>query len=135
MQLLPSCMSETKCMEPFPEKTLRISTLLLKMYSRESLQVVGELDVCVQYEQQMQDLISTVVAGDVPSLPGGNWLQQYINNDLTTLVPKQYFIVSIYIVNQVNAKAHKWLHDFLALLGLSHADRFSSASQTELETD
>ena len=34
------------------------------------------MDVCVQYEHQVQDLALTVVAGDGPSLLGRKWLQK-----------------------------------------------------------
>ena len=67
--------SEKTCMELFPDATLRNSPVLLKTYSGEHLPVVGDMDVRVQYEQQTQNLVLTVVAGEGPSLLGRNWLQ------------------------------------------------------------
>ena len=62
-------------MELFPDTTLRKSPVLLKTYSGEHLPLVGDMDVRVQYEQQTQNLVLTVVAGEGPSLIGRNWLQ------------------------------------------------------------
>ena len=54
-------MSETECHKLFPEATLRESSVLLRTYSGDRLPVVGEVDVRVQYGQQIQDLVLTVV--------------------------------------------------------------------------
>ena len=63
-------MSETECHKLFPEATLRESSVLLRTYSGDRLPVVGEMDVRVQYGQQIQDLVLTVVTGNGPSLLG-----------------------------------------------------------------
>ena len=68
-------MSQTEFQKSFPEGELRESPLLLKTYSGERLQVSGEVDVQVQYEQQTQVLSLAVVAGSGPSLLGRDWLQ------------------------------------------------------------
>ena len=60
----------------FPKAVLRDSSVLLRTYCGERIHVVGEMDVCVQYEHQVQDLVLTIVAGDGPSLLGRNWLQK-----------------------------------------------------------
>ena len=62
-------MSQTEFQKSFPEGEL------LKTYSGERLQVSGEVDVQVQYEQQTQVLSLAVVAGSGPSLLGRDWLQ------------------------------------------------------------
>lgn len=64
--------SENKCKELFPEAQPRKSPILL---TGERLSVVGDLDVQVQYEEQTNKLVLTVVTGDGPSLLGRNWLQ------------------------------------------------------------
>ena len=47
-------MSETECHKLFPEATLRESSVLLRTYSGDRLPVVGEMDVRVQYGQQIR---------------------------------------------------------------------------------
>jgi hypothetical protein len=48
----------------------------LKTYTGESIQVVGELLVNVQYgQQEVKQLPLIVVQGDGPPLIGRNWLQ------------------------------------------------------------
>ena len=71
-------MSETECHKLFPEATLRESSVLLRTYSGDRLPVVGEMDVRVQYGQQIQDLVLTVVTGNGPSLLGRNWLAHIV---------------------------------------------------------
>ena len=68
--------SETKCRKKSPESHPDKVNCTLKMYLGMLLQVVDESDVHVWYEQQMHDLILTMVTGDGPGLLGRNWLQQ-----------------------------------------------------------
>ena len=49
-------------------------TQLLKTYTGEKLQVLGQLQVQVEYGDQVQLLPLLVVAGSGPSLWGRNWL-------------------------------------------------------------
>ena len=68
-------MSERQYKELFPGAPLQQSSVLLKTYSGERLPVLGDMKATVQYEQQQQDLVLTVVAGEGPCLLGRNWLQ------------------------------------------------------------
>ena len=58
----------------FPEVKLRPSDLVLKTYTYESMQVMGTLNVRVQYEDQLKKLVLVVLAGNGPSLFRRNWL-------------------------------------------------------------
>ena len=69
-------LSEAKCHQLFSRSVLRNMSVLLTTYSEERIYVVGEMDVCVQYEHQAQDLVLTAVAGDGLSLLVKNWLQK-----------------------------------------------------------
>ena len=53
---------------------LEKSDTLLKTYTGEKLQVLGQLQVQVKYGDQVQQLPLLVVAGNGPSLWGRNWL-------------------------------------------------------------
>ena len=59
----------------FPDLELRESALVLKTYTDELMEVVGQLRVRVKYGSQEQKLILVVVAGSGPSLFGRNWLK------------------------------------------------------------
>ena len=67
--------SEKQYKDLFPHLPLQQSQVLLKNYLGEQLPVVGDVRVQVQYEQQIQDLVLTVVAGEGPCLLESNWLQ------------------------------------------------------------
>ena len=67
--------SEKKFRELFPETQLTRSSVLLKTYTGERLSVAGDANVRVQYEDQVRDLVLTVVSGGGPSLLGRNWMQ------------------------------------------------------------
>ena len=62
--------SEKQYKDLFPHLPLQESQVLLKTYSGEQLPVVSDVPVQVQYEQQIQDLVLTVVAGEGPCLLG-----------------------------------------------------------------
>ena len=64
--------SEKQYNDLFSDLPLRESPVLLKTYSGEGLPVIGDMDATVHYEQQTQDLVLTVVAGDGPCLLGRN---------------------------------------------------------------
>ena len=60
----------------FPTARLQHSSVNLRTYTGEPIQVVGELLVNVQYcQQEVKQLPLTVVKGDGPALLGRNWLQ------------------------------------------------------------
>ena len=59
----------------FPREKLRPSDLVLKTYTNELLNVVGTLNVRVQFEDQSKKL-ALVVIGNGPSLFGRNWLNE-----------------------------------------------------------
>ena len=75
-----SVISETTRWAVFPNDTLHPSSLILKTYTDERMEVTGTLNVRVRYGEQKQKLVLVVVAGDGPSLLGRNWLK-YIRLD------------------------------------------------------
>ena len=64
----------------FPELKLRPSSVRLKTYTDEKIDVLGQLHVHVKYGDQDAPLVLLVVGGDGPSLLGRNWLR-YIRLD------------------------------------------------------
>ena len=64
----------------FQDLKLCESSIVLKTYTDEPMQVTGQLNVHVQYGNQTEPLVLVVVAGDGPSLFGRNWLK-YIQLD------------------------------------------------------
>ena len=59
----------------FPGAQLKPSTMLLKTYTGEVMEVLGELVVEVEYKQQGPKHLSLVVVrGNGPCLLGRNWL-------------------------------------------------------------
>ena len=75
-----SIISEATCRDKFPHLKLHKSKIVLKTYTDEPMQVVGQINVHVQYCGQTAPLVLVVVAGDGPSLFGRNWLK-YIQLD------------------------------------------------------
>ena len=51
----------------------------LRTYTGESINVVGVIDVCVQYANNVAQLNLIVVDGDGPTLMGRNWLSCFPN--------------------------------------------------------
>ena len=70
-----SIISETTRKEMFPSLKLYMVKITLKTYTDETMQVMGQLNVHVQYGSQSAPLVLIVVAGDGPSLFGRNWLK------------------------------------------------------------
>ena len=68
--------SEHTFKNKFPNTTLQPSSVKLRTYSNESLQVVGQIEAKVQYEKQEAKLPLIVVEGNGPSLFGRDWLAQ-----------------------------------------------------------
>jgi hypothetical protein len=58
-----------------PTVKLTKTKLVLKTYTEETMPVLGELSVTVQYGNQTKLLLLVVVTGDGPSLLGRNWLK------------------------------------------------------------
>ena len=50
----------------FPEEKLMPSKLVLKTYINEPMQVMGTLNIEVQYEDQLKKMVLLVIAGDGP---------------------------------------------------------------------
>ena len=75
-----SVISEATRKKTFSKETLHLSELALRTYTDEPMQVVGTINVKVQYGEQNQKLVLVVVKGDGPSLLGRNWLK-YIRLD------------------------------------------------------
>ena len=61
--------------EKFPNVKLDKSEVLLKTYSGEHLQVLGQTQMLVDCKQQKMKLPLLIVQGDGPSLFGRNWLK------------------------------------------------------------
>ena len=114
-------MSERQYNDLLSNLPLRESQVLLKTYSGERLPVIGDIDVRVQHEQQSQDLVLTVVAGDGPCLLGRNWLQhitlnwreikavsQHAVGSLDYLLDKygEIFVDELGTINSFTAKLH-----------------------------
>ena len=71
-----SIISDTTRKAIFPTVELQHSSVNLRTYTGEPIQVVGELLVNVQHgQQEVKQLPLIVVKGDGPSLLGRNWLQ------------------------------------------------------------
>ena len=66
---------ETTRKSLFPESKLAKTNVVLKMYTHETIPVLGELTVEVHYGTQTEQLSLVVVAGEGPSLLGRNWLK------------------------------------------------------------
>ena len=83
-------MSQSEFQRLLPRVVLRKCAVLLKTYSGERLTVVGDVDVQVQYEQQVHALKLTVVTGSGPSLLGRDWLQYLRPNwkEIRNVVPQ-----------------------------------------------
>ena len=75
-----SVISEATFRAAFSHMKLRPSEVLLKSYTSERIQVLGQLNVHVHYGDQRARLVLLVVAGNGPSLLGRNWLR-YIRLD------------------------------------------------------
>ena len=72
-------MSEQKFRQLFPGQPLEQPSVVLKTYTGETLNIVGECTVEVSYaDQGSKTLILAVVAGSGPSLLGRNWLQHFV---------------------------------------------------------
>lgn len=72
-------MSEQKFYEQFSNITLKPSSVRLKTYTGESMEVVGEAEFDVSYaDQGPKTLILAIVARKGPPLVGTNWLQHFV---------------------------------------------------------
>ena len=56
-----SIMGEKTVQEMFPEVQLKKSDIVLKTYTAESMEVVGEIDVEVEYQGQTEKLVLVVI--------------------------------------------------------------------------
>ena len=71
-----SLVSEETYQRYWPGRALQHSTVRLRTYTGESLEVLGEMEVKVVHENQMMTLPLVVVKGSGPSLIGRNWMTQ-----------------------------------------------------------
>ena len=69
-----SIISERTEKAQFADVKRRKSSILLKTYLHERINVLGQLHVRVTYGVQQAPLVLLVVEGDGPSLVGRNWL-------------------------------------------------------------
>lgn len=60
----------------FPEAVLTESQVFLRTYTGETMPVVGEMSVRVEYKDQVESLTLTVVKGNGPCLFGRDWLEK-----------------------------------------------------------
>ena len=79
-----SIISEKTHQMLFADLKLHRTTLRLKTYTEEYMQVTGQLRVVEQYGKQQEKLVLIVVAGNGPSLFGSNWLK-YLRLDWSTI--------------------------------------------------
>lgn len=70
-----SLISEEVKQRAFPDEALLPSQILLRTYTGERLEVLGEMRVHIKYGKQSKTLTLVVVEGDGPSLFGRNWLE------------------------------------------------------------
>ena len=68
-----SLISEHLFKSKWPDTHLQISTVKLRTYSNESLQVLGQVEAKIQYNKQSVQLPLIVVEGNGPSLFGRDW--------------------------------------------------------------
>ena len=61
-------MSEGKRKAIFPTGKLRPAKIILKTYTNEPIEVIGMLNVCIQYEGQLKKFVLVVIASNGPSL-------------------------------------------------------------------
>ena len=71
-----SLISEEEYRSTFSSYELRKSEVKLKTYMAESMNIVGEFSVLVEYENKEYTLPLLVVKGSGPALLGRNWLGQ-----------------------------------------------------------
>ena len=70
-----SVMSESIWKEKFSQNKLQPSSVQLKIYSGENLNVMGQLQVNVECNDQRSKLPIQIVEGNGPMLLGRNWLK------------------------------------------------------------
>ena len=80
-----SIISEATRKFMFADETLHPSSLVLKTYTDERMEVMGTLNMQVQYGEQKKKLVLVVVGGNGPSLLGRNWLK-HIKLDWSSIV-------------------------------------------------
>ncbi|UYV77938.1 K02A2.6-like [Cordylochernes scorpioides] len=93
-----------KLPNPYPADPLRVK---LATYSGQPLQVLGTLDVPVQYQNSTQTLPLMVVGGEGPSLCGRNWMEAL------GILPTQPYKVDMIKVTENNLPTQ--LHRFREL--------------------
>ena len=106
-----SIISEKTREAMFPDEKLRSTNIVLKTYTNERMQVLGTLNVRVQYKDQLKKLVLVVIAGQGPSLFGRNWLN-HIN-----LQWKELFAVRMDRLGSLNTLMRKYQQLFSKGLG------------------
>ncbi len=71
---LRSIMCESLFRSIWPKRKLQASKVKLQTYSKEPLNIVGALQVHVEYDGQTAQLTLIIVKGDGPTLLGRDWL-------------------------------------------------------------
>ena len=85
-----SVLPESTYLSLFPEKALTKSAAVLKTYTGESIPVIGELEVDLQYQSQSLTTRLMVVATDGPALLGRDLLMQIkLDWSATQSMPRQ----------------------------------------------
>jgi hypothetical protein len=73
-----SVISEESYQFLFPDKVLQKCTMALKTYTGEPMQICGEVQVTVRYQEQgPHELPLVVIKGRGPTLLGRNWLYRF----------------------------------------------------------
>ena len=69
-----SVMTHSQKQKLFPTAVLEHSSIVLRTYTTEKLQIMGEMTVCVEYGDQKATLPLLIVEGEGPALLGCDWL-------------------------------------------------------------
>lgn len=70
-----SIMSEEAWRKRFPTAPLEESQIKFRTYTGEALDIIGQANVQVTYQDQITNLPLQIIKGKRPSLFGGNWLR------------------------------------------------------------
>ena len=113
-----SLISESKRKAIFPNEKLTPANIILKTYTNEPIEVVGTVNVHVQYEGQLKKLVLVMIAGEGPSLLSHNWLNHI------TLNWKKVFAVRTLCLESLNKSMQR--HKSLFSEGLGTIEPFQA---------
>ena len=96
----------------FADLPLRKSSLTLKTYTDEKMDIVGQLNARVKYGDQEEKLVLIVVGGQGPSLFGRNWLK-YLRLDWRQIASVHKIVSRPEVLNTVIKRHQKLFTDEL----------------------